>query len=77
MSPDLRARWEQHVNEYFAAWGIPEDLYYAPGAPGEEPSLVLDAYEARCYAAWLKYQGYISKAEFRWLWEDIARQAGW
>jgi hypothetical protein len=71
---DLAARWHHYLNAFMAEWDVPEDLPYAPGAPGEEPLPVLNSNDARVYASWLAFHGYISVEEKRWLYDDIARQ---
>ena len=55
-----------------AEWGLPEDLVYAPGEPGQEPMPVLHPHDALFYTSWLRLHGYITEAEWRWLVGDIA-----
>jgi hypothetical protein len=50
---DIEPRWQQHVNEFFAEQGMPEEFFYEPQESGQEPRLVLDTEHARVYAAWL------------------------
>ena len=49
-----------------------KDLVYAPGETGQEPIPVLTPTDARFYASWLRLHGSMTRAEWRWLWEDIA-----
>ena len=37
------------------------------GGPGKGPIPVLDPTDARYYASWLRLQGYVARAEWRWL----------
>jgi hypothetical protein len=69
---DIEPRWQQHVNEFFAEQGMPpEEFFYEPQEPGQEPRLVLDTNDARAYAAWLATKGHITDAEYQWLARDI------
>jgi hypothetical protein len=52
---------------------VPEDLVYVPGAAGQEPIPQLNSNDARFYASWLAFHGYITPEEKRWLYDDIAR----
>jgi hypothetical protein len=72
---DLVARWPCYLNEFMAEWAVPEDRVYAPGEPGQEPIPVLNTHDAQFYASWLRLHGSITKAEWRWPWEDIAHHA--
>jgi hypothetical protein len=69
---DLVDRWNRYLNAFMAEWAVQEDLVYAPGEPGQEPIPVLNPTDARFYASWLRLHGYITRAEWHWLWEDIA-----
>jgi hypothetical protein len=69
---DLVVRWNRYLNEFMAEWAVPEDLVYAPVEPGQEPIPVLNSTDAQFYANWLRLHGSITKAEWHWLWEDIA-----
>jgi hypothetical protein len=66
---DLAARWQGYLNADMAAWDVPADLSYAPGEPGQEPVPALHTTEARCYASWLAFHGYITPEEKRWLYK--------
>jgi hypothetical protein len=68
---DIEERWQQHVNEFFAEQGMPEEFFYEPQESGQEPRLVLDTEHARVYAAWLATKGHITDAEHQWLARDI------
>jgi hypothetical protein len=70
---DLAVCWNAHLNAFIAEWDVPEDLVYTPGRPGQEPVPVLNTNDARFYARWLRFHGYITKAEMRWFYADIAR----
>jgi hypothetical protein len=34
---DVEQRWQQHVNEFFAEQGMPEEFFYEARGDGEEP----------------------------------------
>jgi len=71
---DVEQRWQQHINEFFAEWGMPEEFFYEPQEDGQEPQLVIDTEHARVYAAWLATKGYITAAEHQWLARDIRQR---
>jgi hypothetical protein len=71
---DIEQRWQQHVNEFFAEQGMPDEFFYEPQEPGQEPRLVLDTEHARVYAAWLATKGHITDAEHQWLARDIQQR---
>lgn len=74
MNAALADIWNSHINACIAdGWGIDEDLRYAPAGPGQEPVPVLHSEDARFYASWLRFHGYITKADERWFYADIAR----
>jgi hypothetical protein len=72
--PDLFQRYHTHLNEYFADWEIPDDLRYVPQGEGKEPLPCLDSADARFYSVWLREQGYITRVDWRVLWDYIVRQ---
>jgi hypothetical protein len=71
---DIEQRWQQHVNEFFAEQGMPDEFFYEPQESGQEPRLVLDTEHARVYAAWLATKGHITDAEHQWLARDIQQR---
>jgi hypothetical protein len=72
--PDLIQRYYAHLNEYLADWEIPACLHYVPQGEGQEPTFRLCDADKCFYLVWLLEQAYITKAEWRWLWDDIDTQ---